>query len=342
MNFQDLMRRFASPVESFVRNNIFGGGQPAQQQPLASPLPTSGQPIGQNLPVYGPAYPGPITSLGGGGGNRNPQPTQPAAPQGPSEQDLAQQAYNNRINAVRSLFDRTKQQANDIRGQAAKTFEDLIKAVGAFRERATTQFNNAGQEITNRSSEILGQNARTGQEALGTSRAIGRALGLGDSSKFNQQNKVIASLAGTQGNTLAKKGEENRANQALLQERNDQAQANEDEAGRYRTAVEDEARRLETTGIDQFGENIDAASSTLGNSLNSIINYQRQLAAIAPLQAGGLTQMAPNFDGIVNTLNGVLPNATGAAAPTTLDGAVNINNDPSYQEYLKRRGLYQG
>lgn len=315
-------------------------------KPLVSPMPANvspSNPMSYNIPsgpVYSPPNPNVLgASTTNTGYTRNVAPSVPtAAPDNGAK--LAQQAYDNRINAVRSLFDRTKSQAADIRGQAARTFDDLMKAVGAFRERAGTQYANAGQEITNQASDILGSNARTAQETLGTSRALGRALGLGDSSKFNQQNKVIANLGATQGNTIARRGEQDRSNRVQYDTRLDQAQQQEGEATRYKQAVEDQARQLETTGLDQFGENTDAASNALGQSLNSILNYQRQLAAINPLQAEGLTSYAPDFSGIVSTLNGILPTGAVPGAGGADPGAISLANDPSYQEYLKRKGLY--
>jgi hypothetical protein len=290
----------------------------------------------------GPRY-NPVTysSNNGGVGNR-PTPGPTPGPTGPSEFDLARQARDNRIASIRGMFDRTKDQANSIRSQATNTFNDLLKAVTAFRERAGTQFNNAGQEITNTASGILGSNARTAQEALGTSRALGRSLGLGDSSKFNQQNKVIGNLAGTQGSTLAARGEQNRSNRLAYDERLGQAQSQEDEAGRYRTALEDQARQLEATGLGQFGDDTAAADNAFGQSLNGIINYQRQLAQINPVQAAGLTQFNPDFGGITNTLNGITPTAGAGATGADPNAGANPVYDPSILALLKRRGTYAG
>lgn len=277
----------------------------------------------------GAGYSAPAASGGGqlGGGDQNGV-------------DLARQAYDQRVNAIRDLFGQTKQRATDIRSEAETTFADLLKAVGAFRERAGTQFSNAGQEITNNASELLGTNARTAQEQEGDLRAKGRALGLGDSSKFQQQTGLAGRLAATQGNTLSRRGEENRSNRGVYDERLDQAQGQEDEAGRYKTSLFDEARRIENTGVDQFGDNLEAANNTFGSSLNNILNYQRQLAAIQPLQAGGLSQYTPDFSGIQNTITNIL--GGGTPAPTSGgDIAANLAAPTTIAELLKRnRGLY--
>jgi hypothetical protein len=155
-----------------------------------------------------------------------PTSTLPTNIGGVNELELAEQARRNRINSY-------KAQAGNMRTSAQGAFDNILKSVNSFRDRSKTLFDNSGQEITNRASGILGQNARTAVESAGDARARGRALGLGDSSKFNLQNKVQGNLASTQGNTVARRGEENRANQGIFQERNDQAQAQEDEANTY-------------------------------------------------------------------------------------------------------------
>lgn len=260
--------------------------------------------------------------------SQNPgQTNQPSAPGGIDEVALAEQARRNRINSY-------KAQAGNIRSQAQGTFDNLLKQVNAFRERAKTQWSNAGQEITNRASDILGSNARTARETVGEARARGRALGLGDSSKFNLQNKISGNFAATQGNTIARRGEEERANQNLYQERQDQAQGQENEANTYLRNALDRATAIENTGYD-------AGEEVFANSLNDIVNYQRQLASIRPVQAEGLTQYAPNFSGIANTVNGIL-SKIGTGQGTTEEDFGNPVNPTDIFSLLKRRGLVSG
>lgn len=240
---------------------------------------------------------------------------------------LADVARRNRINSY-------KAQAGNLRSNAQSTFNDILRAVNAFRERSKAQYENAGQEIINNASQILGSNARTAREAAGSARARARAMGLGDSSKFNLQNKVEGNLASTQGNIIARRGEEERANKNLFQERLDQAQRQEDEASTYLRNANDRAAIIENTGYD-------AADEVFGNALNDIVNYQRQLAAIRPVQAEGLTQYTPNFSGIVDTINGVL-NGLGGGRGVTEQDMGNPVNPTNIFELLRRRGLVQG
>lgn len=242
---------------------------------------------------------------------------------GMSELDLAEQARRNRINSF-------KAQAENYRSGAQRSFDNILKSVNDFRQRNKTLFSNAGQEITNRASEILGTNARTARESAGEARARGRALGLGDSSKFKLQNKVTSNLASTQGNTLARRGEEERSNQALFDERSDQAQTQENEANSYLRGAQDRATQIENAGYD-------AAEETYAGALNDIVNYQRQLASINPVNAGNLTQYNPNFSGIVNTLNNVLSGMKGRTAEESDIG--NPVNPTDIYSLLRRRGL---
>lgn len=269
----------------------------------------------QNFSAPGGGSGAPAGGDQGGGGNVD-------------ELALAEAARRNRINSY-------KAQAGNIRSQAQGAFDNILKAIGAFRERAKTQYDTAGQEITNNASEILGSNARTAREAAGSARARGRALGLGDSSKFQLQNKVEGNLASTQGNTIARRGEEEASNRNLFQERQDQAQGQENEANSYLKNALDRATTVENTGYD-------AGEEVFTSALNDIVNYQRQLAALKPVQAEGLTQYTPNFGGIANTINGVLNGLGGRGGGATENDFANPVNPTNVFDLLKRRGLVTG
>lgn len=269
--------------------------------------------------------------------------TNPGTPGNNNDVDLARQAYEQRVNQIRNLFGQTKQRAADIRSEADRNLETILKAVGAFRDRSQNLFNTAGQQITENASEILGSNARTAREQEGTLRRQGRALGLGDSSKFLQQTGLAGRLAAQQGNTLATRGQERRANQNLLDERLDQAQTQENTANDRRQSVYDSARALENTGLDQFGDNLDAASNMFGQSLNNILNYQRQLAAIQPLQASSVTAYTPDFSNVQNAISEIIgqPIAQAGSGKGIAMDMGNPYNPTSIQELLRRnRGLY--
>lgn len=242
------------------------------------------------------------------------------------EVELAELARRNRINSY-------KAQAGNIRGEAEGNFNNILKAIGAFRDRSKEAFTNAGQEITNTASEILGSNARTGRELMGEGRARGRALGLGDSSKFNVQNKIAGNLAATQGSTIAERGQNERANTLQFNERNDQAQNQENEANTYLKSARDRAAAVENMGYD-------AGEEQFANSLNDIVKYQRNLAAIKPVDAASVTPYTSDFGGITDTLNGVLSNM-GVGGEAQADDFANPVNPTNVFELLKRRGIVQ-
>ena len=209
-------------------------------------------------------------------------------PEGATSTDTGQDfAYE----AWRSAID----QANRIRNSGRATFDDLIKAVGAFRDRAKTQRDDSGQEITNRFGEIMGQTGLMGRQTATDAARRGRALGLGDSSKFRNQNLVAGNLALQQGGNLAKRGENERANEALYQERLDQAQGQEDQANRYLRDINDYASGVETQGMHNYA-----------NTLSSLIDRANQLAALKPLNAGSLQAYQTDTSGLTNVLNGLL------------------------------------
>lgn len=276
------------------------------------PVPSVGtyapQPGDPNF--IGPTKPaGYVAPTGGTSGPGGAYPTSPSGGGGPStEEQLAMSRYNNDLSTARS-----------IREQGQQTFQTLLDSINKFRDRAQTGFNNAGQQIVDTASSTLGSNARTGQELLGTSRAMGRAMGLGDSSKFNAQNKVLANLGGTQGNVLATKGQNDRANTLNLQANNDVANTNESNANTYLKGVNDNVSNLENT-----------AATTYGGNLDNIIQYQRQLAALQPLSTANVTTTTPNFSNVSNTLNGLLGGLVGGGTSgVSADTAANAFTSPS-------------
>lgn len=311
-----LLRRPTDPASG--GSQVFSGGtNPRPNAPMSVP---SGQVMGANDTATNR-----LVNTGGGGSPAGGQGGSPMG--GQNELQLADMARQNRVNSY-------KAQAGNIRGQAQGAFENILKSIGAFRDRSKTQYDTAGQEITNSASQILGSNARTANETAGSARARGRAMGLGDSSKFNLQNKVEGNLASTQGATIARRGEQDAANRNLLQERQDQAQNQQNEADTYLRGANDRATTIENAGQS-------AGDEVYGNALNDIVNYQRQLAAINPVQAGGLQQFSPNFSGIANTINSVLSGLTGGGQ-TGAQEAGNPVNPTSVFDLLKRRGMVQG
>lgn len=323
MKFEDILRSLGqSPVSAPSASLKF---QPAPQvisQDEMMRRYNFGTPTTTTTPTKTPPT--------GGGTNRAVAPTNttPAAPV-IDEQALAEARR-------RSMIDSYRAQANNLRNEGQGTFDNIIKAVNAFRDRSKEQFTNAGQEIVNRASQILGENGRNNAQQEGQLRAKGRALGLGDSSKFNLQSRLAGNFAATQGNTIAKRGEEDRANTALLNERNDQAQNQENQANTYLKGVRDRATALENAGYN-------AADETYASTLNDIVNYQRQLAAINPLNAKGLTQYTPNFSGIANTINSVLQGLSGAGGGTITENDFANPVDPTnIFDILKKRGLVTG
>lgn len=212
------------------------------------------------------------------------------APAGPSQAELLA------LQAWRSAID----QANRVRSSGKATFDELLKSVAGFRDRAKTQFTDAGQQITNTAGELLGTNARSADELSGLGRAQGRALGLGDSSRFNRQQKVNSNLAATQGSVLANRGENERANQGVYDERLGQADTQESTANQYLRQINDSAAAVESAGVQNYG-----------SALSSILDRQRQIEALNPLQAGSLQQYSPNLSSVQNSLNGLLASQAG-------------------------------
>lgn len=255
--------------------------------------------------------------------------------------NLAEAIRRANLERIQNIFGAAKQRAGDFRSSGQATFDNLLKSIGAFRERAGTLKANSAQEITDTASGILGSNARSAREAAGQSRALGRAQGLGDSSKFNAQNRVTSSLLGTQGSTLANRGQNERANDALYQERQDQAQSQEDTANTYLKGINDQANAIENTALDQFGEDYGQADLSFASMLNEIQNRNNALSSLQPADASTLTPYANNTSGITNTINGILSNYGGAGSTATADMGANPVSDPRYLEYLKRtRGTY--
>lgn len=262
------------------------------------------------------------TAIPGGGGTAarttvSTATSAPSAPSGPSAEDLARQLAEAQYRAA-------IEQAGRVRESGKATFNDLLKAVNSFRERAGGLRDAASQEIINRASGLLGDTARTGREEMATARSRGRALGLGAGSRFLNQNRIGGAVAANIGDLVAKRGEQQNQNQLLYQQRQDEAQTQEGEANRFLRDVEDSARGVETAGLEGFG-----------GALNNLIARQQALAALKPLNAGALTQMQPDFTGIANTI-GQVSGALGARAGGE-DSAANLYSPLTFPELLARR-----
>lgn len=321
--FTELLRQLAGKTPSAERATTFNNPAVYQAKGIST-APTGGPIASYNTDMPAPAA-NPAASYGGGGGVARPAPISGGGG-GVDAAGLADLGRRNTIDSYRA-------QASGLRSSAQGNFDNILKAVNAFRDRSKTLFDNAGQEITNRGADILGSNARSAAELTGETRAKGRAFGLGDSSQFLNQGKLAANLAATQGNTVAKQGEEARANAADFQAHQDQAQNQENDANTYLRGANDRA-----ASIDALGYN--AADQQYQSSLNDIVNYQRQLAAINPLNAGGISQFNPDFSGIVNTINGVVGgNGAAPVSGATPQDFANPVNPTDIFALLKKRGL---
>ena len=322
--FTELLQKILQPNQVYASSggsNLSGLNTPVGGGPQTLGASTANTRTPSGTGSLGGSYPpdiqgGRLPTSGGGGQTLGAQ-TQ--APQ-----------MDNGERIARMRYDADLSNARNIRGQGQNTFDTLMKAITGFRDRAGTQFANAGQEITNTAGETLGSNARAADELSGQARARGRAMGLGDSSKFGLQNKVDANLASMQGSVNARRGENEAANRDVYDERLGQADTQEGEAGNYLRSINDFVSNLENQ-----------SAATYGGNLDNVLNYQRQIAALNPLNAGGLSQMTPDFSGIQNTLNGIL-GGVGNNLPIGGDVAGSLYNDPSLAANIdpRKRRLY--
>lgn len=336
------------PVASSIDGGVkYSGGQTVRSTPTNA-IPAN-NPTGFVLPQGSNNQGQVLGTKDGGGGNRSPsdadfdkygvargdvggynrvlQEQQAQMERDRVAQELADRAYRGKV-------DTYKNQAGSLRNQGGRVFEDILKAIGSFRDRAGTLKDNALQEITNRGADILGTNAQNAQGLMG--KAVGRARNMGLSGRMNLGNELLSNLQGMQGNTIAKRGEEERANSGLYQERMDQAQDQERQAGTYKTGMEEQAGNLERAGYD-------SAETSLLSNLNEIQNYNRMLASMNPVSATGLAQYSPAYSGLSNTLNSVLSGGgtTGGVSQVN-QGVGNAYNPVDLQALLrKRQGLYQ-
>lgn len=255
------------------------------------------------------------TTSGGGGSN------------GGNTSGTSNNSNNFGVDLAGRAFEAAKDQARSIRENGQNTFQSLLDQVSKFRDRAKELYTNSDQQITNTSADTLGSNARTAQELAGESRARARAVGLGDSSKFTTQNKVDANLAATQGNVLAKKGENQRANDVLLQTRNDQADTNTATANDYLKQINDYAGQVENAGVNNYG-----------GALDNLLARANALSAINIPNAQGLSGYTPDMTGIINTLNGLITPGT-SAGTTTIDTPTNLADNVDIVTLLKQKGL---
>lgn len=262
-----------------------------------------------STPPIGPTYSGPQTKTPSGGSNI----TAPTGQTGDNGQGVAN------LGLAAALAN-----AQSYRDRGLQTFNDLIKSVNDFRNRASDLRSAGEQTITNQTADTLGSNAKTAQQLAGAANAQGRNLGL--SSKVNLGQRLLGNLEGTQGNVLAKKGENLTANENLYQSRQDQANAQEAQANQYKQGIESGVNQIQAGGLADYT-----------GALQAIQERANALASLNPLNAGGLSGYSPDFSGITNTLNSVIgsiPSVTGSGANT--NQAVNLVTDPTFQAYLRK------
>ena len=258
----------------------------------------------------------------------------------PNDPALADSAYALAQQRIQNIFNYDKAQADMERTNAVNRFNDILSAVDAFKKQAQTQFTNAGQEITNTASDLLHGNATNAADLVGKATGQARSLGLGLSSRLNLGQGLMQNLESTQGNTMAKKGEQDRANQVQLDQRNDTGDAQVRDATTAEQNTLAAADQLDRKSVADYGTNESQAGLDFGNMLNNIVNYNRSLQAMTPVDSGSLTAYNPDMSGIVNTINSVisgLPTTTTASeAPATLASSNSLT------DIMKRLGLYQG
>lgn len=311
--FEDLLKGLAN---GGLTANTGGGSQ--------VPVPYANTPAG--ITAYAnKQYPTPIKTIASGGPTQ--QTTQAPVQQGggdPAGADLALQAFNV-----------ARQQASDFRNRGQDTFNTILKSIQDFRDRSNTNFTNAGQEITDNSSNILGTNANNAQQLVGKSTGQARSLGLGLSSRANLGQSILNNLGTTQGSVLAKTGEQNAANRADLAGNLATADTKASENNNYLQSVNDAANNVESAGVNNYG-----------SALNGILNFQRSIAALNSSSAANLT---PDFSGIQNTLSGILggngiPSTTtaGVSNPSTTASANPVTLNPFDAILAEQRKKQQG
>jgi hypothetical protein len=262
-------------------------------------------------------------------------------PDNNNDAGLAQSAYDLAQQRIRNLFNQGEQTASNLEASGQRRLSDILAAVDAFKDRAKDQWTNAGQEITNVASDILHGNATNAANLVGKATGQARSLGLGLSSRLNLGQGLMQGLESTQGNTMAKAGEQNRANQVLLDTRNDTGDTTASNAQSTYQDVLDQANALRSTNLANYGTNETQAGQDFASMLNNIVNYNRSLTAMAAPDAASLVAMQPDMSGIVDKVNSVLGGlsstttaSAGANQPTTLASPL------TYVDLLKRQGLY--
>lgn len=259
--------------------------------------------------------------------------TDPYAQKGGGQTDGGQTDGGQTINTsgVNNAFLDAIRQAQGFREGGMRTFNDIINSVGRFRQRSGELRDTADQQITNTFSDILANNARMGREAMTNSVRRGRAMGLGDSSKFRNQNQIQGRLNQTQGNAVAQRGENRLENTNMYNSRMDQAQGTEDQANTYRQGIEGTYSNL-----------VGNANTNYQNAIATLQQLVGNMGNLRGLDSSGLTAMSPNTN-FTNTLNSVVGSAGGNQ--TAGMEASNLAAPLTYEELdrlARRRMLPQG
>jgi len=196
-----------------------------------------------------------------------------------------------------------------LRNKGQDTFDNLMNYANDFSTRAKDLFTNSGQEITNTFSGIAGDTARLGQSARTRAANAARAGGYGDSSRLGLMNQVTGSLAGRQGQNMARRGENEMANLSDYNAKEATAETQRLGATNSLNTMNDYATDLERLGMKD-------ATVDFASLLTGIRDSNSMLAGMNPLNPNALSSFAVDSGGIPTTLNALNDSL---ATPTSTD-----------------------
>ena len=265
---------------------------------------------------------------------------------------------NNRV------LDSLLQYVGGARGRAGEMWESGKQGVQGFRDRAKSawdsaqkqildRFTNTDQDIVEKSSQSLGEGARTFDDLYNRSANVLNKMGLSTmlsgldrlrESYGRQQGQVVNQRDSNQRENFTNRTANEESNQSLLNQRMDEAQAEETAK---RLAYEDIMAQLESqeqgarANRDSADANVGAwANTMLGNqqAMNQMIS---QMALDSLLNRSTNAYNAQAYNPVWELQNMMNANVPQAVSTQQVDaGGVNPYNPTTQNELLKRRGLY--
>jgi hypothetical protein len=219
---------------------------------------------------------------------------------------LAQDAYNERINTARNAF-----------GRARGIYDEGISGLKNKREQFGKEYETGMSDINASTEQGRGQLQASAQGQQTRMLNALRAMGMGGSAFQRGQGSINQQNAQNLGSLNTQRMMNERENTKTRDANLDWANTQESALGRYlQDAAEAQRQAEEQSSLIQRGD-ANTIQSNMQNSINDIINFQQAMAQSAAQNGNYNNPFMSNLGSYVNTMNDATSQIPNSATETT-------------------------